>query len=75
MATGYNSYAAGSKVYNGVSSAPNLGPVTNNLGYKTRDLKYKTRKRNNAILRRMQANQKKNYASSDSLSAPYGRSL
>jgi len=72
---GYDAYAAGSKVYNGVSSAPNMGPVTNNLGYKTRDLKYKTRKRNNAILRRMQARQGKNYASSDNLSSPMGRTV
>lgn len=72
MAGGFNSYAAGSKVYNGGSSAPNIGPV-DKMGYRERDLKYKTRQRNNAILRRLQARQKKNYASSANLSAQSGR--
>jgi hypothetical protein len=72
----YNSYAAGSKTYRGVSSAPSLGPKTNTEGYAERDLKYKMMKaRNNALLRRIQAKQKKRYMSSDYLSAPQGRTV
>lgn len=71
---GYNKYTAGSKVYNGGSSQPNLGPV-DPAGYRERDLKYKTQQRNNAILRRMQARQKGNYMSSANLSAPVGRTV
>jgi hypothetical protein len=74
MAGGYNAYAAGSKVYNGGSSAPNIGPV-DKMGYRERDLKYKVRQRQNAILRRMQARQKGDYASSANLSAPIGRTV
>lgn len=74
MAGGFNSYAAGSKIYNGGSSAPNIGPV-DQMGYRERDLKYKTRQRNTAILRRLQARQKKNYMSSDNLSSPQGRTV
>lgn len=75
-----SSYAAGSKVYRGVSSAPNIGPVTNKEGYSERDLTYRTRKantkrRNNALLKRIQAQQKGRYMSSDSLSAPQGRTV
>lgn len=72
--SGYNSFAAGSKVYRGVSSAPNYGPV-DKTGYRTRDLQYKTRKKNSAILRRLKAKQKKNYLSSDYLSAPENRTV
>lgn len=72
MAGGFNRYAAGSKIYNGGSSQPTLGPV-DPAGYRERDLKYQTRQRNNAILRRLKARQKKNYMSSDNLSAPGGR--
>jgi hypothetical protein len=67
--SGFNGYAAGSKIYNGGSSQPTLGPV-DNAGYRERDLKYATKKRNNAIKRRLMARQKKNYMSSDNLSAP-----
>lgn len=74
MAGGFNAYSAGSKVYNGGSSAPTMGPV-DPAGYKERDLKYRTRKRNNAILRRLQARQKKNYMSSANLSAPQNRTV
>jgi hypothetical protein len=70
-----SSYAAGSKTYRGVSSAPNIGPVTNTEGYAERDLKYKTRRRNNALLKRIRAKQKKQYMSADYLSAPEGRTL
>lgn len=74
MAGGYNSYSAGSKIYNGGSSAPNIGPV-DKMGYRERDLKYKTRQRQNAILRRLQARQKGDYMSSANLSAPIGRTV
>jgi hypothetical protein len=70
-----SSYAAGSKTYRGVSSAPNIGPVTNTEGYAERDLKYRTRRRNNALLKRIRAKQQKKYMSSDYLSAPEGRTL
>lgn len=70
-----SSYAAGSKVYRGVSSAPNIGPVTNKEGYEERDRKYRTRRRNNALLRRIQAGQKKNYMSSNYLSSPQNRTV
>jgi hypothetical protein len=70
-----SSYAAGSKTYRGVSSAPNIGPVTNTEGYAERDLKYRTRRRNNALLKRIQAKQQKKYMSSDYLSAPENRTL
>jgi hypothetical protein len=71
---GFNKYAAGSKTYNGGSSAPTMGPVDPS-GYRERDLKYKTRQRNNAILRRLQARQQKNYGSSANLSAPQMRTV
>lgn len=74
MAGGFNPYAAGSKIYNGGSSAPNIGPV-DKMGYRERDLKYKTRQRNNAILRRLQARQSNRYMSSDNLSAPLNRTV
>jgi hypothetical protein len=70
-----SSYAAGSKVYRGGSSAPNIGPVTDKTGYEERDRKYKTRRRNNALLRRIQAGQGKNYMSSNYLSSPQNRTL
>lgn len=70
-----SSYAAGSKTYRGVSSAPNYGPVNGREGYAERDLKYKTRKKNTALLRRIQAKQKKRYISADNLSAPEGRTV
>lgn len=70
-----SSYAVGSKTYRGVSSAPNIGPVTDKQGYAERDRKYKTRQRNTALLRRIQAKQKKRYISSDYLSAPQNRTV
>lgn len=72
--SGYNSYSAGSKVYRGFSSAPNIGPV-DTMGYRERDRKYKTRKKNNAILRRLKAKKDKRYMSSDYLSAPQNRTV
>lgn len=70
-----SSYAAGSKTYRGMSSAPNIGPVTNTEGYKERDLKYRTRRRNNALLKRIKAKQQGRYMSADYLSAPEGRTV
>lgn len=70
-----SSYAAGSKTYRGMSSAPNIGPVTNTEGYAERDLKYKTRRKNNALLKRIKAKQQKRYMSADYLSAPVGRTV
>jgi hypothetical protein len=71
----FNKFAAGSKTYRGVSSAPHIGPLTDVEGYAERDMKYRTRMRNNALLKRIQAGQKKRYMSSDYLSAPTGRTL
>lgn len=70
-----NKYAAGSKTYRGVSSAPHLGPHTALEGYAERDREYDTRRRNNALLRRMKAKQSNQYLSADWLSAPMGRTL
>lgn len=71
----YSAYAAGSKTYNGVSSAPNTGPTSSPEGYAERDRKYATKRRNNALLKRIQARQKGRYMSADNLSAPQGRTL
>lgn len=68
-------YAVGSRTYRGVSSAPNIGPVTNKTGYAERDRKYKTRRRNQALLNRIKAKQKGQYMSSAYLSAPEGRTV
>jgi len=65
-----NPYATGGRVYRGVSSAPNIGPLTNLTGYKERDKKYKTRQKNQAVLRRLQARQQKRYMSSEFLKPP-----
>lgn len=70
-----SSYAVGSKTYRGVSSAPNIGPVTNTEGYAERDLKYKTRRRNRALLNRVKAKQQGRYMSADYLSTPVGRTV
>lgn len=70
-----DAYAVGSKVYNGSRSAPNYGPVNGREGYAERDRKYQTRKRNNALLRRVQARQKGRYMSADYLSAPQNRTV
>lgn len=59
--TGLNKYAAGAKRYGpNASSAPNVGP-SNPAGYMDRDLKAKALRE--AMLRRMQAGQKGQYAS------------
>lgn len=50
---GFNSFAAGRKVYGGGRSMPNIGPVSGQgkLGYSQRDNQARARK--NAILRRL----------------------
>jgi hypothetical protein len=48
----FNPYAAGSKIYSQVSSAPTIGPV-DKAGYAERDRAIKARK--NAVLAKMKA--------------------
>lgn len=60
---GFNAYAAGTKTYGMMRSAPNIGPV-DKTGYRERDAKHKTRR--NAVLRRMKKNMAGHYASADS---------
>lgn len=69
LGSGFNSYAAGAKVYGGGRSSPHIGTMLNPAGYRERDLKSKSRR--NAILRRMKAQQSGKYMSSDNLG--YGR--
>lgn len=61
---GFNPYAVGNRIYGGGRPFPTIGPV-DPMGYKERDLLTKSRR--SAILRRMQANVKGNYASADAL--------
>ena len=68
---GFNSYAAGDKVYGGGRSAPNIGP-SDKKGYRKRDLAAKNMR--NAMLRRMQARQSGRYASADAM-RPIHKSL
>lgn len=68
-----SSYSVGSRVYRGVSSAPNIGPVTNTQGYAERDRKYRTRLKNQALRKYLKAKQQKNYMSSDYLSQYQGK--
>lgn len=73
-------YSVGSRIYNGTSSSPNLGPVTNKEGYAQRDLEYETKKNNakrrkGLLLKRIKARQQGRYMSSDNLKAPEGRTL
>jgi len=58
----FNSFAAGNKNYGSGRSAPNVGPVRDMSGYRERDNKAKGMRA--ALLRRMQAQQKGNFASS-----------
>jgi hypothetical protein len=60
----FSGYAAGKRVYGGGRSNPTSGPV-DKIGYRERDLATKSRK--NAMLRRMKANKKGQYASSAAL--------
>jgi hypothetical protein len=63
MVGGFNPFAAGNKQY-GLRGAPNIGPV-DPLGYRERELTSKARR--NAILRKLKAQQKQNFMSSDAL--------
>lgn len=57
-----NPYSAGDKVYGGGRSFPTMGPV-DKMGYKERDAVSAARR--SAILRRLKATTKGNYASAD----------
>lgn len=57
-------YATGNKIYGGGRSNPTSGPV-DKMGYRERDLKTSGRK--NAMLRRMKANRRGKFMSSDSM--------
>lgn len=67
-AGGANPYAAGNKYYGAGRSAPNVGPVADKQGYVERDAK--ARAKRNAMLRRLKAGQRGNYASSAYLTPP-----
>lgn len=56
----FNPYSAGSPVYGGGRSAPNIG-ASNKAGYRERDNKAKGMRE--ALLRRLQAKQKGKFAS------------
>lgn len=58
-------YLVGGKVYGGGRSFPNLGP-SDPLGYRERDLKARARRA--AMLRRLKAQQRREFMSAD-----YGR--
>lgn len=58
----YNPYAVGNKVYGGGRSFPTSGSV-DKLGYKERDRVSAARR--NAMVRRLKAKSKGNYASAD----------
>lgn len=58
-----NDYAAGRPTYGAISSSPHAGTMLDPLGYKTRDRLAKVRR--NAVLRRMKAQNTKNYSTSD----------
>jgi hypothetical protein len=62
VATGFNSYAAGKKIYGGGRSFPTAGPV-DKTGYRERDLQAKSRR--NAILKRLKAQQGGRFMSAD----------
>jgi hypothetical protein len=66
--TGFNKYAAGSKIYGGGRPFPTSGPV-DKLGYRIRDAETKARR--NAMLRRLKAGNSKNYMNQDWLRGPH----
>lgn len=66
--SGFNSYAAGSKVYNGGSSAPALGPMGLRPGAQENQLAVQARR--NALLRRLKAGQGGSMMSPDWLRGP-----
>lgn len=54
-----NPYAVGKVVYNGGSNSPHRGTKLDPLGYKARDRRARVRR--NAVLRRMKAQNTKNF--------------
>lgn len=58
----YEKYGVGNKIYGGGRSFPNIGP-SDKLGYRERDAKTKARR--NALLRRLKAQNSKNYMNPD----------
>lgn len=59
----YQSYAAGNKLYGFGRSSPHVGGGLDPMGYRERDAR--NRLKRNALLRRIQAGQKKNFMSQD----------
>jgi hypothetical protein len=59
----FNPYAVGNVVYNGSSSAPNTGMALDPMGYRERDARAKVRR--NAVLRRMKAQNTRNFNAPD----------
>jgi hypothetical protein len=66
---GFNPYGAGAKQY-GTRGAPNVGPTNKPEAYNERDMRAKARK--NAMLRRLKAQQRGKFMSSDYLT-PQGK--
>lgn len=58
----YLPYLVGNKVYGGGRSFPNIGP-SDKLGYRERDRKQRARR--NAILRRLKAQEARQFRSAD----------
>lgn len=61
---GFNTYAAGRKIYGGGRSNPTSGPV-DKIGYRERDLKHRARRQ--AVLNRLRKQQRGKYLSPESL--------
>ena len=61
----FNPFSAGTKIYEGVLNSPNSGPTDDPLAYKERDQEALIKR--NALLRRLKANSKGKFMSSDSL--------
>lgn len=61
----FNPYGAGQKVYGAGRSAPNIGPTSSPEGYRERDMRGNAKR--NAMLRRLKAQQRGRYMSSDYL--------
>jgi hypothetical protein len=60
----FNKYAAGTRRYGGGRDVPNVGP-SDPIGYAVRDRMNNAKR--NAMLRRLKAQQKRRYMSSDNL--------
>lgn len=55
----FNPYAVGNVVYNGMNNSPHSGTMLDPMGYRERDRRARVRR--NAILRRMKAQNTKNF--------------